>query len=96
MEYESDDKKAALNLEEHGVAFEEVEAFEWDKALVAQDSRKDYGEARYTAIAPIEERVHVLVYTLRGEDSEIVRVISLRKANKREVRRYEQAQTEGE
>ena len=47
--------------------------------------RKSYGELRHVAIGYIHGRLHVLVFTKRGQT---VRVISLRKANKREERAY--------
>lgn len=50
-----------------------------------EDTRKDYQETRYRALGPIENRLYLLVYTMRGG---IVRVISLRKANKREFNYY--------
>ncbi|MFT3814421.1 MAG: BrnT family toxin [Acidovorax sp.] len=49
------------------------------------DSRKRYGESRLTATGLIGARLFVLTFTLRGN---AVRIISLRKANQREVRRY--------
>lgn len=50
------------------------------------------GERRYLALGHIDNRFHALVYTLRGD---AVRVISLRKANSREVMRYEQIRESG-
>jgi hypothetical protein len=55
---------------------------------VAEDRRRDYGEKRFVALGKIYHRVHVLVFT---RCSSKVRIISLRKANAREVRRYEQS-----
>lgn len=89
MRYEWDKAKAAANLARHGVAFDSVKDFAWDRAEVAADSRKDYKEPRWIAASIIGDRVHVLVYTRRGY---AVRVVSLRKANKREIRNYEQVQ----
>ncbi len=85
MNYEWDEAKARLNLEKHGVPFETVHAFEWDTALVLEDDREDYGESRYRAMGLIGKRLHALVFTLRGEN---IRVIGIRKANRREVRFY--------
>lgn len=90
MEYEWDDAKEQANRARHGVAFSEVAAFDWDTAVQAIDDRADYGETRWIALGLIGTRVHVLIYTRRER---AIRVISLRKANSREVRRYEQAQT---
>lgn len=86
MDYEWDEVKARSNLEKHGVPFEAVHAFEWDTALVLEDDREDYGEARYRAMGLIRKRLHSLVFTLRGEN---IRVIGIRKANRREVRFYD-------
>jgi len=85
MEYEWDENKAARNLRHHGVAFESVADFAWGEATIIEDDRKDYGERRWMAYGPIGERLHCLVFTVRGER---IRVISLRKANSREVKRY--------
>ncbi|WP_016611246.1 BrnT family toxin, partial [Yersinia pestis] len=49
--------------------------------------RKEYPERRFQALGYIEERLHMLVFTPRNGK---VHVISLRKANSREVKRYEQ------
>jgi uncharacterized DUF497 family protein len=59
--------------------------FEWETAVVREDTRKQYAEQRLDAIGLIGDRLHVMVYCLRGD---AVRVISLRKANLREVKRY--------
>ena len=81
-EYEWDDDKARSNLEKHGVAFDAVRAFDWANAIETEDTRYDYGETRFQALGKIGDRYHVLVY-LQRKDS--IRVISLRKANKREA-----------
>jgi uncharacterized DUF497 family protein len=85
MRYSHDPKKLAANVANHQVWFHEAELFEWETALVAVDSRKRYGETRFLAQGLIGERLFVMVFTLRETT---VRIISLRKANLREVRRY--------
>ena len=85
MKYEWDKNKAKTNQERHKVAFESVYKFCWDDAIIGEDTRKDYKETRYRALAPIEDRLHLLAYTMREE---MVRVISLRRANKREFNYY--------
>ena len=55
-------------------------------ALVIADERTDYGEARYHVMGLIDGRLHVLAFTMR---SDVLRAISLRKANARERIRYE-------
>jgi uncharacterized DUF497 family protein len=81
-----DPRKNEQNIAERGLSFELVEEFELDSALVVEDSRRDYGERRFQALGLIAGRLHPLVFTPRAGH---VHVISLRKANRREVRGYE-------
>ena len=85
MEYEWDDAKAELNKQKHGVAFEDVRFFQFEAAKIVSDDRKDYGEERVVGIGLIGDRPFVIVFTERGS---VRRVISLRKANKREIKSY--------
>ena len=80
-----DPGKDRLNREKHGVGLELAADMVWDEAFIQADERKDYGEQRMIAIAPIGRRLYVVVYTDRGLQR---RIISLRKANEREVRAY--------
>jgi uncharacterized protein len=80
-----DPAKNARNVDVHGISLERATDFGWDQALHVRDDRREYGELRFKAYGLIESRMHVLVYTPR--DSRM-HVISLRKANRREVRRY--------
>jgi len=82
---EFDSAKNEANIAKHGVDMASVADFEFDTAFLSVDARKSYGEIRNIAIGYIAGRVHVLVFTKRGQT---VRVISLRKANQREVRAY--------
>ena len=86
MQYEWDEAKRLANLIKHGVDFTETEEFCWDTALETVDDRQRYGEERWVALGAIADRIHVMIYTLRGKT---IRIISLRKANKREVTYYE-------
>lgn len=86
MKLSFDPAKNRRNVELRGIAFELAVDFEWSSAVVAEDSRRDYGERRFSALGFIESRLHVLVFTPRAGN---VHVISLRKANAREVTRYE-------
>ncbi len=88
-EYEWDAIKSRRNLAKHGVPFEAVNDFDWSRSSAKEDQRHDYGETRFIAVGPIEGRLHVLVFTWRGEK---IRVIGLRKANERERIRHESAQ----
>ena len=58
----------------------------FDRAhITIEDDRIDYGEPRYITIGKLDDRMVVLVWTWRGEN---LRVISMRKANEREQKRY--------
>ncbi len=70
---------------ERGLSFELVERFDWQTAEVKQDTRFNYGEIWLQVFALLDGRLHVAVVTPSGND---LRVISLRKANKREVKQY--------
>jgi uncharacterized protein len=85
-----DPAKNAKNIADRGIPFRMALRLDWSTALVAEDLRKDYGEQRYQAVGFIGERLHVLLFTPRPP---ALHVISLRKANEREVARYE-AQTQ--
>jgi len=87
MQYEWDEKKRQRNIAEKGIDFSMATAFEWGKATHEPDERKEYDELRILSFAPIHNRIHALCWTQRGEN---VRIISLRKANRREVMKYEQ------
>ena len=82
--YEWNEDKRRANLEKHGIDFSAVYDFDWATATFLPDDRS--GEYRTKAYGLIEERLHQLVYTVREDRT---RIISLRKANSREVRRYE-------
>ena len=83
--YDWDEAKRAENHVKHGIDFALVDAFEWDSALIAPDARRDYGELRYSAFGLIEDRLFNPVFAPRAGR---IRVISLRRANRREVHRY--------
>lgn len=87
MDIEFNPAKSAANEALRGLPFDLVAEFDFDGALFAVDNRKDYGEVRIQARGMLRGRLHVLVFT---ETPNGIRVISLRKANQREVRRYEQ------
>ena len=89
MQITYDPAKCERNTAERGLSFELVRAFDWSAALVLEDQRNDYGERRFQALGFIGDRLYMLVSTPRPG---AVHVISLRKANKREVTGYEQSQ----
>lgn len=87
MKIEWDEAKRTETLNARGLDFADVARLDWDTALTAQDARTDYGEDRFVTIGFIGNRLHVIGWTWRGD---ALRVFSLRKANSREVRKYEQ------
>jgi uncharacterized DUF497 family protein len=85
MSYEFDPAKDESNLDKHGVSLADADGFEWDAAVVREDTRKQYAEPRFKTTGYIGDRLHVMVFCLRAKT---VRVISLRKANSREEKDY--------
>jgi len=82
---EFDPEKNAKNLRERGIGFERFADMDFDTAISLEDTRKDYGELRLRVLGYIDGQLHAAVITPRGE---MIRVISLRRANQREERAY--------
>jgi len=80
-----DPAKSEKNMALRGLSFELVSEFEWETSLIAEDIRHDYAEKRYQALGFIGMKLYVLVFTLRAE---LIHVISLRRANQRERKKY--------
>ncbi|KAF3999424.1 BrnT family toxin [Glaciimonas immobilis] len=87
MEISFDPDKSERNEIERGLSFTLVEEMDWTAIIIEEDIRKEYGERRYEVLGMIEDRLHVVVFTPRGDR---IHVISLRKANLREVKRYDE------
>lgn len=87
MRFVFDPAKDAINQAKHGVPLALAEVLFAGPHVSMPDDRFDYGEVRQVAFGFIRDRLFVCVYVDRGMER---RVISLRKANKREVRRYGQ------
>ena len=84
-----DPAKDAANLAKHGVSLTEAAGFEWGTAVVWPDTRRDYGEPRMVALGYIGLRIMSVVFVDRPPEQPTERrIISLRKANTREVKRY--------
>jgi uncharacterized protein len=82
-----DPAKNEGNISARELPFGRVADLKWDTAVSTEDTRKDYGETRLRVLAYLGSRLHVAVITMRGD---AVHVISFRKANRKEVRWYEQ------
>lgn len=85
MEFEFDAIKNAVNQEKHGCALSLAGGLDWDTALVWIDERFDYQETRMIALAPKAEILFFVAFVDRGN---VRRIISLRRANRREVKHY--------
>ena len=82
---EFDPAKDAINRAKHALSLTDAESFDWDAANIVPDKRFEYGEPRFQAYAIFAGRLHVVAYTPREER---YRIISFRRANGRETRRY--------
>lgn len=85
-----DPLKNRRNVAERGIDFVQAKEFDFSTAIVATDDRKDYGEVREVAAGFVGQRLHIIVFTMRGG---VCHIISLRKANKREIKTYVQKTT---
>jgi uncharacterized DUF497 family protein len=90
MDIDFDPSKNDRNIRERGLSFERTGDFDFETAVVRADARKAYPEPRFVALGFLDARLHVLCFTpIAGG----IRVISFRKANRREEKDYEQAST---
>jgi len=87
MEIEWDSDKADSNLKKHGVSFEEAATALLDPMALAQEDAASEGELRWVLIGMgAQLRLLTVVYTLRRQDR--VRLISARRATRKEARNY--------
>ena len=89
MRFEWDEAKRLANLEKHGLDFNDALELFKEEMVIALDRRRDYGESRFIGFGVLRQRVLAVAFSRRGPDA--IRIISLRKANRRERKRYEQA-----
>jgi uncharacterized DUF497 family protein len=85
MYIEFDPVKDVANQKKHGVSLSVAGELDWEAALLWIDDRFEYGEMRMIALAPKTEILYYVAFVDRGEAR---RVISLRRANRREVKHY--------
>lgn len=85
MQIAFDPAKDVTNTAKHGVSLTLAAGLDWDAALVWVDERFDYGEARMIALAPQTGILYCVAFVDR---SDVRRIISLRRANRREVKHY--------
>jgi uncharacterized DUF497 family protein len=85
MRIEFDSAKDLANQTKHGVPLTFAGELDWEAALVWVDDRVEYNETRMIALAPKTEILYYVAFVDRGD---VRRVISLRRANRREVKHY--------
>jgi len=85
MRIEFDPSKDAANQTNHGVSLALAGELDWEAALVWVDDRFEYNEMRMIALAPKTEILYFVAFVDRGE---VRRIISLRRATRREVKHY--------
>ena len=85
MRIEFDPTKDATNQTKHGLSLAMAGELDWEAALVWVDGRFEYTETRMIALAPKTEVLYYVAFVDRGE---VRRIISLRRANRREVKHY--------
>jgi uncharacterized protein len=89
-DFEWDERKSATNLRRHKLSFQSARrVFDDAFALIEEDFSGEHGEDRFVATGMVEGVVITVVYTERGER---IRIISARKANSHEQRKYYQGQ----
>ena len=88
MQIDFDPSKDRANLAKHGLSLALAVDLDWEDALVWLDDRHEYGEMRMIALAPKTGILYYVAYVDRGD---VRRIISLRRANRREVNHYVEA-----
>ncbi|MCP4460181.1 MAG: BrnT family toxin [Cytophagales bacterium] len=86
MKFEWDENKRRINRQKYGLDFGDAHLIFNDDAFVLEDPHGDYDETRYILQGMLSEYIVIIVFTIR--DEEIIRIISMRKANKREQKGY--------
>jgi uncharacterized DUF497 family protein len=87
LRYAFDPAKDAVNRAKHGVSLALAEVLFAAPHVSIADDRFDYGETRQVAFGLINDRLFACVFVDRNGER---RIISLRKANQREAKRYGQ------
>jgi uncharacterized DUF497 family protein len=85
MKIEFDPAKDAANRLKRGLSLSLGADVVRSAVNTVMDRRFDYGEERFVAFGYVAGRLHVCVFTVRGDAT---RIISVRKANENEVARY--------
>jgi len=90
MHFTCDPNKSRANYFKHGIVLEFAQYLEWANKMAWIDDRHNYNEDRMRGLVPLEGKIYAVVYVLRAEST---RMISLRKANNREMKQYDKKHT---
>ena len=89
MDFEWDAGKAAVNLRKHHVSFKDAARVFLDpRRIESFDGRDNFGEERWKTVGMVEPALLAVVYTVRGKDGDVIRIISARKADAHERTKY--------
>lgn len=80
-----DPTKDASNIDKHDVSLAVASKLDWASAMIWTDMRYEYGEERLSALVPLGDRLYFVAFVYRAGNR---RIISLRKANNKEVKDY--------
>jgi len=86
MQFEWDEIKNAINIRNHNIDFADVPNVFKGAMLIDYDDRHDYGEDRWIGLGLLHSIIIVVVFTEPLKDT--IRIISARKANKKEQEKY--------
>lgn len=93
MNFEWDAQKASVNVRKHGVRFEDAAHVFLDSSRIESfDNADTNGEDCWITIGMVEPALLLVAYTVRGDDGEIIRIISARKADAHERKKYREIQ----
>ena len=87
MKISFDPAKRNQTLENRGIDFADANHVFAGVTLDFEDNRKDYGETRFISMGHLQNRMVIVVWTPRGD---VRHIISMRKANEREINKYRQ------
>ncbi|MBF0203272.1 MAG: BrnT family toxin [Desulfamplus sp.] len=86
MQFEWDESKNAINIKNHKIDFADVPTVFKGTMQIDYDDRHDYGEDRWIGLGLLYSIVVVVVFTEPRNDT--IRIISARKANRKEQEKY--------
>jgi len=90
IRFEWDKAKASSNQRKHGVSFEEAQSVFYDEFAIQFFDHDNPDEDRFFLLGTSNQsRVLVVIHCERGENAEVIRIISARKATKNEGNYYQ-------